>query len=478
MATVKGDVHDIGKNIVGIVLGCNNYKIIDLGVMVPCEKILQTARENKADMIGLSGLITPSLEEMVHVAREMQRLGMDVPLLIGGATTSPKHTAVKIAPAYSREVVHVKDASRCGPVCEKLLSAEKRPQFDAENRAFQVEMVAAYQRKQELKLVSYREAVAGRFQTDWAAHDIPVPSFLGVRTLGDYPLDRARALYRLGPVLRRLGNAGQVPGHSRPSRARPRGPQTLRRRPQFLDRLIAKRWLRASGVYGFWPAASDGDDIILYEDDTRGEEKARLHQSAPAVAERDAAVLLLQCRLHRPVAKRPQGLHGRLRGDRRPGHGRAGPPLRGRSRRLQRHHGQGLRRPVRRGLCRAAARDRPAGLGLRPGAKTSRVADMLEEKYRGIRPAPGYPSLPDHTEKRTLFDLLAPSRRRRITLTESYMMQPAGSVSGLYFAHPGSRYFAIDRITRDQVEDYARRKGWKIKEAEKWLAPALAYDPD
>ena len=209
MATVKGDVHDIGKNIVGIVLGCNNYKIIDLGVMVPCEKILQTARESKADMIGLSGLITPSLEEMVHVAREMQRLGMDLPLLIGGATTSPKHTAVKIAPGYSHEVVHVKDASRCGPVCERLLSAEKRPLFDAENRAFQVQMVAAYQRKQELKLVSYREAVEGRFQTDWAAHEIPVPVVPRRPDAGRLSAGRAACRTSIGPSSSRPGRCGE-----------------------------------------------------------------------------------------------------------------------------------------------------------------------------------------------------------------------------------------------------------------------------
>ena len=219
MATVKGDVHDIGKNIVGIVLGCNNYKIIDLGVMVPCEKILQTARENHADIIGLSGLITPSLEEMVHVAREMQRLGMDVPLLIGGATTSPRHTAVKIAPAYRARGGPREGRLACVPVCERLLSAEKRPQFDAENRAYQAEMVAAHQRKHEMKLVSYREAVEGRFQTDWAAHDIPVPSFLGVRTLADYPLDELVPYIDWAPVLRRLGDAGQVSRDSRPSRS-------------------------------------------------------------------------------------------------------------------------------------------------------------------------------------------------------------------------------------------------------------------
>ena len=277
MATVKGDVHDIGKNIVGIVLGCNNYKIVDLGVMVPCEKILQTARESKADIIGLSGLITPSLEEMVHVAREMQRLGMDLPLLIGGATTSPKHTAVKIAPGYAHEVVHVKDASRCGPVCERLLSAEKRPLFDAENRAFQVQMVAAYQRKQELKLVSYREAVEGRFQTDWAAHEIPVPAFLGVRTLADYPLEELLPYIDWAQFFAAWEMRGKFPDILDHPERGPEARKLYDDARKFLDCIIENRWLRASGVYAFWPAASSGDDIILYEDDTRSEEKARLH---------------------------------------------------------------------------------------------------------------------------------------------------------------------------------------------------------
>ena len=290
MATVKGDVHDIGKNIVGIVLGCNNYRVIDLGVMVPCEKILQTARENKADMIGLSGLITPSLDEMVHVAREMQRLGMDVPLLIGGATTSPKHTAVKIAPAYGHEVVHVKDASRCAPVCERLLSAEKRPQFDAENRAFQAQMVAAYQRKQE--------AEAGLLSRGGRG---PLPDRLGgagdPRALVPGRADAARlsaggagAVYRLGPVLRGLGDARQVPGDPRPSRsAAPRPAKLYDDARRFLDRIIENRWLRASGVYAFWPAASAGDDIILYEDDDPQRGAGPVALLAAAVAERVAA---------------------------------------------------------------------------------------------------------------------------------------------------------------------------------------------
>ncbi len=304
----------------GIVLGCNNYKIIDLGVMVPCEKILQTARENHADIIGLSGLITPSLEEMVHVAREMQRLGMDVPLLIGGATTSPRHTAVKIAPAYSREVVHVKDASRCVPVCERLLSAEKRPQFDVENRAYQAEMVAAHQRKHDLKLVSYREAIEGRFQSDWAAIDIPVPSFLGVRTLADYPLEQLVPYIDWAQFFAAWEMRGKFPDILDHPQRGPEARKLYDDARRFLDQIIANRWLRAAGVYAFWPAAAERrrHHPLRRRHPRRGE--SPLASSSATMVDRVAAVLLLQCRFHRPAGKRTQGLHGRFRGHRRPGH--------------------------------------------------------------------------------------------------------------------------------------------------------------
>jgi 5-methyltetrahydrofolate--homocysteine methyltransferase len=477
MATVKGDVHDIGKNIVGIVLGCNNYKIVDLGVMVPCEKILQSARENKADMIGLSGLITPSLEEMVHVAKEMQRLGMDVPLLIGGATTSPKHTAVKIAPAYAREVVHVKDASRCAPVCERLLSAEKRPQFDTENRAFQAEMVASYHRKQELKLVSYREAVEGRFHTDWTSLDIPVPSFLGTRMLCDYPLEKLLPYIDWAQFFAAWELRGKFPDILDHPERGPAARKLYDDARKLLDQIVEKRWLRANGVYAFWPAASSGDDIILYEDDTRGEEKSRLHNLRQQWLSESRRSYYCNADFVAPIDSGRRDYMG-------------GFAVTG---------GVGTDELVRRfeadhddynAIMAKVFADRLAeafaerlheiarqewGFGK---SENLSVAEMIDEKYRGIRPAPGYPSLPDHTEKRILFDLLGAERAAGITLTESFMMLPAGSVSGFYFAHPGSRYFAIDRITRDQVEDYARRKGWKFKEAEKWLAPALAYDPE
>ncbi len=477
LATVKGDVHDIGKNIVGIVLGCNNYRILDLGVMVPCEKILQTAREAKADMIGLSGLITPSLEEMVHVAREMQRLGMDVPLLIGGATTSPKHTAVKIAPAYVREVVHVKDASRCAPVCERLLSAEKRPQFDAENRAFQAQMVASYQRKQELKLVSYSEAVEGGFHTDWASHDIPVPSFHGVRTLPDYPLEDLVPYIDWAQFFAAWEMRGKFPEILDHPQRGDEARKLYDDARKFLDRIIENRWLRANGVHAFWPAASAGDDVILYEDDERRDELARLHflrQQWLSEARR--------CYYSNAdfVAPADSGRKDYVGGFAVTG-GIGADEL---VRRCEADHDDysAIMAKVFADRFAEAFAERLHEIVRREWGygrdENLSVADMLEEKYRGIRPAPGYPSLPDHTEKRILFDLLGAEPSAGIELTESFMMLPAGSVSGFYFAHPGSRYFAIDRVTRDQVEEYARRKGWRLKEAEKWLAPVLAYDAD
>jgi 5-methyltetrahydrofolate--homocysteine methyltransferase len=477
MATVKGDVHDIGKNIVGIVLGCNNYKIVDLGVMVPCEKILQTARDEHANIIGLSGLITPSLEEMVHVAREMQRIGMDVPLLIGGATTSPRHTAVKIAPAYTHEVVHVKDASRCVPVCERLLSAEKRPQFDAENRAFQAEMVAAHQRKHELKLVSYSEAVEGRFQTDWATIDIPTPSFLGVRSLADYSLEELVPYIDWAQFFAAWEMRGKFPEILDHPQRGPEARKLYDDARRFLDKIMENRWLRASGVYGFWPAASDGDDIILFEDDTRREQKVRLHHLRQQWLSDSRKCFYCNSDF---IAPPESGRKDYLGGFAVTG-GLGTDEL---VRRCETDHddynaimakvfADRLAEAFAERLHEIARHDWGFGQG-----ENLSVAEMLAENYRGIRPAPGYPSLPDHTEKRTLFDLLGAERQACITLTESFMMLPAGSVSGWYFAHPGSRYFAIDRVTRDQVEDYARRKGWKIKEAEKWLAPVLAYDPD
>jgi 5-methyltetrahydrofolate--homocysteine methyltransferase len=477
MATVKGDVHDIGKNIVGIVLACNNYKIVDLGVMVPCEKILAAVMEHNADILGLSGLITPSLEEMVHVAKEMKRLGYTIPLLIGGATTSPKHTAVKIAQNYPFEVVHVKDASRSGPVCEKLLSPEKRPLFAAENRALQVEMAAAYHRRQELKLFSYAEAAAGKFQCDWATADIPTPAFLGVRKLIDYPITELISYIDWSQFFAAWEMRGSFPAilehPERGSEAR----KLFDDAQQFLDCVIAQRWLEARGVYGFWPANSDGDDVIIYTDDERKTERTRLFFLRQQWQSETRQTFFCNADFIAPVSSGRKDYIGGFAVTGGLGTDRL-------VRRFEADHDDYnsiMAKVIADRLAEAFA-ERLHELARKDWCygrdENLSVADMLDEKYRGIRPAPGYPSVPDHTEKRTLFDLLQASELAKITLTESCMMQPGGSVSGMYFAHKDSRYFAIDRVTREQVESYARRKGWRVKDAEKWLGPYLAYDAD
>jgi 5-methyltetrahydrofolate--homocysteine methyltransferase len=477
MATVKGDVHDIGKNIVGIVLGCNNYKVIDLGVMVACERILAAAREHEADMVGLSGLITPSLEEMTHVAREMDRQGFDLPLLIGGATTSPKHTAVKIAPAYRHEVVHVKDASRCAPVCERLMSPERRPQFDGENRAYQAQMAAAFASRNEVKLVSYPEAVANRFGTDWSTVDIARPSFCGTRALVDFPLEELARYIDWSPFFWAWELRGKFPEILDHAERGPEARKLYDDGRRLLDEIIARRWLSARGVYGFWPAAAMGDDIVLYADQTRGSEIARLcFLRQQRVSEQRACYYSLADF----VAPLESGRQDYMGGFAVTG-GHGAEELAARFEADADDYSAILVKVLADRLAEAFAERLHEmariewGFG---GNEELTIEEMIGEKYRGIRPAPGYPSLPDHTEKRTLFDLLDAERQTGITLTESYMMQPAGSVSGYYFSHPQSTYFNIGRVSRDQVEDYARRKGWKIKDAERWLAPVLGYDTD
>jgi 5-methyltetrahydrofolate--homocysteine methyltransferase len=477
MATVKGDVHDIGKNIVGIVLGCNNYKVIDLGVMVPCEKILQTALENRADMIGLSGLITPSLEEMVHVAREMDRTGMSIPLLIGGATTSPKHTAVKIAPAYRHEVVHVKDASRSVPAVERLIDPEKRKSLDAENRAYQAQMVTAFKSRAETKLVPYRVALAGRFKTDWTAIEIPKPLFIGTRAFADYPLEELAKYIDWGPFFWAWELRGKFPeilDHPQ------RGEEARKLHAdgkKLLDKIIENRWLQARGVYGFWPAASLGDDVLVYEDETRSAELARFHflRQQWLSKDRDCYYSLADF-----IAPAESGRKDYLGAFAVTG-GIGSAELVARFEADNDDYSAIMSKVLADRLAEAFAEclHERARIDWHFGRDEKlSIEDMIAERYRGIRPAPGYPSLPDHTEKRILFDLMQVERQIGMTLTESYMMLPPASVCGFIFSHPASHYFAINRVTRDQVEDYARRKGMKLKEAEKWLAPVLGYDVD
>jgi 5-methyltetrahydrofolate--homocysteine methyltransferase len=516
MATVKGDVHDIGKNIVGIVLGCNNYKVIDLGVMVPCEKILHTALENNADMIGLSGLITPSLEEMVHVAREMDRTGMGIPLLIGGATTSPKHTAVKIAPAYRREVLHVKDASRSVPAVERLIDPEKRKALDAENRAYQAQMVTAFKSRAETKLVPYPEAIAGRFKTDWAAIELPKPAFIGARAFADYSLEELAGYIDWQPFFWAWELRGKFPDILDHPKHGEEARKLYADGKKLLDEIIKRRWLKARGVYGFWPAASLGDDVLVYEDETRAAEIARFHflrqQWLPNI--KGSGFRVQDEKFSRePTASERETSNGTASGTQQADNSTIrdcyysladfiAPAESGRKDYLGAFAvtgGMGSAELVKRfeadnddynAIMSKVLADRLAEAFAECLHERARIdwefgrdenltiGDMIAEKYRGIRPAPGYPSLPDHSEKHIFFDLMQVERQIGVSLTESYMMVPPASVCGFIFSHPASHYFAINRITRDQVEDYARRKGMKLKEAEKWLAPVLGYDAE
>jgi 5-methyltetrahydrofolate--homocysteine methyltransferase len=477
LATVKGDVHDIGKNIVGVVLGCNNYDVIDLGVMTPAEKILATARDNDVDIIGLSGLITPSLDEMVHVAKEMERLGFRTPLLIGGATTSRQHTAVKIAPAYSESTVHVLDASRAVGVVSSLLSTELKPAFDARNREDQVAIRERHEQRQQRPLLPYREAREKRLAIDWRARDVPSPSFIGRRELRAFPL---------GEIVRYIDwtfffHAWELKGKFPQILQHPEYGEAARdlynQAQKLLRRIVDEKLLTANGVYGFWPANADGDDVVLFSDETRGHELVRFpmlrqqeskYQGQPAyrsLADYVAPVESgLRDHLGAFAVTAGLGADELARGYEKTHDDYSAIIVKALADRLAEAFAE---------LLHARARA-DWGYG-KDEAWTN--DDLIAEKYRGIRPAFGYPACPEHSEKTKLFEVLeAPSVE--IRLTESFAMTPAASVSGLYFAHPEARYFAVGRIGRDQVESYARRKGIDVKLAEKWLAPNLGYDPD
>ncbi len=475
MATVKGDVHDIGKNIVGIVLACNNYRIIDLGVMVPAEKILATAVAEGASLVGLSGLITPSLDEMVHVAREMDRRGMELPLLIGGATTSAKHTAVKIAPAYRHATVHVADASRSVGVVERLMSPQRRPEFEAENRVEQRKLVEAFQRRQQVKLVPYQEAVARRFATDWTTADIPRPSFTGVRVLDDYPLEELVEYIDWSPLFMAWELRGKYPRIFDDPAVGPQATQLFDDARRLLDDIVIHKRIQARGVYGFWPAASVGDDILVYGDEERHDELARLHTLRQQWERKgqDAFYSLADF-----VAPQESGRTDYLGAFAvTAGHGSA--ELVDRYQRDHDDYNAIMVKALADRLAEAFAERLHQIARIQWGfGRDERLTneELIDERYRGIRPAPGYPACPDHTEKWLLFELLDAEQATGIHLTESLAMDPPASVCGLYFAHPKARYFSVDRLTRDQVEDYARRKGMKLKEVERWLAPNLGYD--
>ena len=476
MATVKGDVHDIGKNIVGVVLACNNYEIIDLGVMVPCDKILDTAAERGADLLGLSGLITPSLEEMAHVAREMQRRAMTVPLLIGGATTSAKHTAVKIAPEYRQPTVHVADASKSVGVVDRLIHPQRRDAFIRENQAEQQRLVESFHRRRQASLIAYQEALARRFATDWRNVRIDTPAFLGPRVLRSFPLKELLPFIDWSPFFMAWELRGKYPKILDDPKCGPEARRLFDDARELLARIVREKLLTANAVYGFWPAASAGDDVLVYADAERREELARFHmlrqqwQRQGQTEFRSLADYIAPCDAGRTDYLGAFALT-------------AGIGTAELVRRFEAEHDDYTAIMVK------ALADRLAEAFAERLHKTARDdwgygreeqlanEDLIRERYRGIRPAPGYPSQPDHTEKPILFDLLQVSSQTGIRLTETLAMDPPASICGLYFAHPEARYFSVDRITRDQVEDYARRKGIKPHEVERHLASNLGYDP-
>jgi 5-methyltetrahydrofolate--homocysteine methyltransferase len=479
LATVKGDVHDIGKNIVGVVLQCNNYEVIDLGVMVPSQKILDTARERKVDIVGLSGLITPSLDEMCHVAAEMEREGFDLPLLIGGATTSRVHTAVKISPNYHRsQAIYVTDASRAVGVVSNLMSAVERPKMLAKVRDEYRDMAESYARGQAEKArSSLAEARANKLKLDWAGYTPPKPTFLGARAFKAYDLAELARYIDWTPFFHAWELKGAYPRILQDDKYGEAARQLFDDAQAMLKQLIAEKWLTANGVVGFWPSNSVGDDIELYTNETRTKRLATLHTLRQQMAREPGKPNIA---LADYVAPKDSGLADYVGGfavtagigeeDVARRFERANDDyskilIKALADRLAEAFAEALHEKVRKELWAYAPDEQRTN------------AQLIAEDYAGIRPAPGYPAQPDHTEKRTLFDLLQAEQATGIKLTESYAMWPAAAVSGLYFSHPESRYFGVGKIGRDQVADYAARKGWTLEEAERWLAPILNYDP-
>jgi len=479
LATVKGDVHDIGKNIVGVVLQCNNYEVIDLGVMVPAQKILDTARERKVDIIGLSGLITPSLDEMCHVAAEMEREGFDLPLLIGGATTSRVHTAVKISPNYHRsQAIYVTDASRAVGVVSSLMSADERPRTIARVREEYTSMVASHARgKAEKSRTSLAQARANRLQLDWAAYVPPRPTFLGTRAFRAYDLAELARYIDWTPFFQAWELKGPYPRILEDDKYGEAARHLFEDAQTMLKQLVAEKWLVANAVVGFWPANSVGDDIELYADETCTKVLATLHTLRQQMAREAGRANLALADF---VAPKETGVADYIGGfavtagigeeDLARRFERANDDyskimVKALADRLAEAFAEALHAKVRRELWAYA-----------PGETLSNE-ELIAENYAGIRPAPGYPAQPDHTEKRTLLKLLDAEQATGLKLTESCAMWPAAAVSGLYFANPESRYFGVGKIGRDQVQDYAARKGWTLEEAERWLGPSLNYDP-
>jgi 5-methyltetrahydrofolate--homocysteine methyltransferase len=472
LATVKGDVHDIGKNIVGVVLGCNNYEVIDLGVMVPADRILKTAVETGADLVGLSGLITPSLDEMVFVAREMERRKMTIPLLIGGATTSRPHTAVKIAPEYgSQPVVHVVDASRAVDVVSRLLSASERAGFDREVKADQERVRQQHAALKRRPLLAWSEARKNRLDTGSTADELAVPSFTGSR-LVDVSLDTIVPHIDWTFFFAAWELKGRFPAILDHPQYGSSARELYDHGRRLLDRIVAGQLITIRGVYGFWPAHSLGDDIVVCEADSK--ERLRFNMLRQQERQPDGVPNLSLADF---IAARDSGLQDFIGAFAITGGLGAEDLAAAFERDLDDYHAIMVKALADR-LAEASAewlhaRAR-ADWGYGAGEQLSNE-DLIAERYRGIRPAFGYPACPDHSEKYKLFELLQ-ANRAGISLTESAAMTPAASVSGLYFAHPQARYFTVGRIGRDQVESYAARKGVTIEDVERWVRPNLGYD--
>jgi len=483
MATVKGDVHDIGKNIVGVVLQCNNYDVIDLGVMVPAAKILETARETRADVIGLSGLITPSLDEMVHVAQEMEREKFALPLLIGGATTSRAHTAVKIAPHYHESTVHVLDASRAVGVVSSLLNAKQKALFDSKTRAEYEALRKAHGAKtRDKKLLSLEQARANRAPIDWSNYQPPQPEFTGAREVS-VPIGELRVYIDWSPFFHVWELRGRYPAIFEDPTVGKQARELFDDAQKLLDEIEDKKLFTARGVFGLWPANSTGDDVDVFANESRESKLTTFHFLRQQMQK--PAGQFNHC-LSDYVFPLPSAQFA-IRDSRFADHlGGFAVTIHGADELAEKFKAA---HDDYNAIMAKALADRLAEAFAEYLHKQARIAwgfgrdeklsneDLIREKYRGIRPAPGYPACPDHIQKRALFDLLGSEKKIGIKLTESYAMYPAASVSGFYFSHPEAKYFGVGQIGRDQVEDYATRRSETIASAEKRLAPNLGYEP-
>jgi 5-methyltetrahydrofolate--homocysteine methyltransferase len=479
LATVKGDVHDIGKNIVGIVLQCNNFEVIDLGVMVPAAKIIETAKAEGADIIGLSGLITPSLDEMSFLAGELERQGMNVPLLIGGATTSRVHTAVKIDPNYrGGPVVHVNDASRAVGVASSLLSPERREAYAAEVRADYAKISAAHFRAQaDKKRLRLADARANAVAIDFAKAQPKKPAFLGIKTFRDYDLAELAEYIDWTPFFQTWELTGRFPAILDDPKVGEVARSLYDDARTMLDRIVRENWFKAQATIGFWPANADGDDIVVYADDSRKADIATFRTLRQQLEKREGR---FNAALSDFIAPRASGV---------PDYIGAFVVTAGIGEDVVADRFKNANDDYSSILCKALADRLAEAFAERMHARVRKEfwnyapdealtpEQLILEQYQGIRPAPGYPAQPDHTEKATLFSLLDAEKTAGVKLTENYAMWPGSSVSGLYFSHPESFYFGVGKIERDQVEDYAARKGWSVAEAERWLAPVLNYIP-